>query len=120
MRDYPLEHSPPESAGIGHLMTGILGVDRQGEASNGQQPIAALRRRRRQDRPAEHPLGAHERFAVGLGVGDEVAQQQVLSAELEAEGAVELDVAAQIITQHHTAPGQGCAIWRRVTTSTFA
>jgi hypothetical protein len=101
-------------------MAGILGLQRQGEASDRQQPVAALAWRRRLNRPREHALAADLFILVRLGEGDEAPEQRLLDAEPEAQGAVELDVPGQVLAQHGTPPGQGCTTCCSMATSTLA
>ena len=116
----PFEPPMPQGTGCRRFMAGILGLQRQGEAPDREEAVATLRRRRRPCSPIEHAVDANELVPVYFGEGHEVPEQRMLDAEPEAERALEVDVARQVLAQHDTSPGQVCAICRNIAMSTFA
>jgi hypothetical protein len=120
MGSSPFEPPMPQGTGCRHFMAGILGLHRQGETPDPEEAVAALRRRRRPCGPIEHAVDANELVLVCLGEGHKVPKQRMLDAEPEAQRAVEVDVARQVLAQHDTSPGQVCAICRNIAMSTFA
>src|SRR5712671_2112955 len=105
MGDSPFEPPMPQGIGCRYLMTGILGLHRQGKAPGREEAVAALRRRRRSRRPIEYAVDANELVPLRLGVGHEVPEQRMLDAELEAQEVVQLRVSRQVLAQHDASPG---------------
>ena len=91
-------------------MADIFGLQGEGEASDREQPSTTLRRGWRTSGPVEHAGGAHKLVPLCLREGYEVPEHRMLDAELEAHRTVEVDISRQILAQHDTPPGQGCAI----------
>jgi hypothetical protein len=115
-----LGRGAPERFRLGNLMTRIPGVHRQREAPHREQPVAAVLRGWRLAGPVEHAGGSDVSVAALLRERDEASEQDRLAAELEAQRALAVDVSFKISAQHHAPPGQGCAIWRSIVTSTLA
>ena len=101
-------------------MAVIFGPHGTGEAANRKQAVTPLRWRRRLPCPGENALGTDGLIALSLGEGGEVAQQTILDSVLEAQGAVQIHVSADVLHQHGTPPGQGCAMGRSMAMSTLA
>src|SRR5262249_1321384 len=116
----PFEHPTPQGIGRRHLMADIFGLHRQREAPECEEPIPALGRRWRSCGPVERAIDANELVGVRLSEADEIPEQRMLAAELEAQGAVEVDISRQVLAQHDASPGQSCAICRRLVMSTLA
>ncbi len=85
-----------------------------------EQPAAAMLRRGCLGGPGEDAGGPDITIAAALGERHEASELDRLTAELEAQRAPAVDVSFKISAQHHTPPGQDCAIWRSIVTSTLA
>jgi hypothetical protein len=57
---------------------------------------------------------------VSFGETNEAPEQSVLGAEPEAQAAVKIYMACQVVAQHDELPGQGWAICPSIVTSTLA
>jgi hypothetical protein len=65
-------------------------------------------------------MSPHKIVAMRFGKSDKVPEQRMLDAQLEAQCSAKVNVPPQVLAQHDTAPGQGCAICFSMVTSTLA
>ncbi|KZY36461.1 hypothetical protein A3731_43350 [Roseovarius sp. HI0049] len=109
-----------EKIGGGNFMAWIFGMERAGEATYGQKPVATLFRRRSLQRPLVHGGGRNDMFTSALGKGNEVAQKTALCPEFEPQRPVQRYMIGEELTQHTGSPGQGWAICASIAISTLA
>ena len=106
-RPYLYSKEDIQRLGGGNLILAVLRMHRDREAPRCEKTVPALFGRWCLDRPREDAVCTDDLITVGFCVGNKVAQEQRLAAELEPKGVVKTYMSIQILTKHHASPGQG-------------